>query len=219
MPVRPLLARCGLALLVLLGAVLAAVGGVSLGDVGLTIVALAAVVAACLGAGVAREGESPDPRQAAVDAAWRAAVGTVAALLLLSGCAVLVGAALTALAVAVVLGLLLIRWALRAARADRQETATATVTAMPRPGSDGRWVRGLSVRALGQEWVRSSGSLARVQDPATRQELVRRRQEALDELERRDPAGFARWLDSGATVDSDPAEYVSADPAAGSEAA
>jgi hypothetical protein len=37
---------------------------------------------------------------------------------------------------------------------------------------------------------------------------VRRRQEALDELERRDPAGFARWLASGATVDDDPTLYV-----------
>ena len=217
MPVRPLLARCALALLVLLGAVLAAVGGVSLGGAGLIAVVLVAVVAACLGAGIAREGDAADPRQAAVDAAWRTALGTVAVLLLLSGCAVVVGAALTALATACVLGLLLLRWALRSARADR--SATGSVTAMPLDGGDGRWVRALSVQALGQEWVRSSAALPRVRDPFTRQELVRRRQEALDELERRDPAGFARWLAGGATVDSDPAEHISGDPAAGSEAA
>jgi hypothetical protein len=216
-PLRPLLARCGFALLVLLGAVLAAVGGVSLGGAGLIAVALVAVVAACLGAGIARENGGPDPRQASVDAAWRTAVGTVAALLLISGCVVLVGAALTVLATACVLGLLLLRWAFRSARADHQ--AAASVTAMPLPGSDRRWVRALTVQALGQEWVRSSAALARVRDPSTRQELVRRRQEALDELERRDPAGFARWLAGGATVDSDPAEHISGDPAAGSEAA
>jgi len=212
-PVRLLLARCGLALLVLLGTLLAAVGGISLGGAGLIAVALAAGVAACLGAGIAREGD--DPRRAPVDTAWRTAVGTVAALLLLSGCVVLAGAAVSGLAVVSVLGLLLARWALRAARVDPQ----AGVTGMPLAGGDGRWVRALSVQALGREWVRSSAALARVRDPFTRQELVRRRQEALDELERRDPAGFARWLEGGATVDSDPAEYVSGDPAAGSEAA
>ncbi|TWH75631.1 hypothetical protein JD78_04194 [Modestobacter roseus] len=72
---------------------------------------------------------------------------------------------------------------------------------------------------LGREWVRTSAALGQVREPRARQELVRRRQEALDELERRDPAGFARWLAEGATADSDPAVYVSGDPAAGSDAA
>ena len=215
MPVRPLPARCGLALLVLLGAVLAAVGGISLGGAGLIGVALAAVVAGCLGAGIAREGDHLG--RSPVDAAWRTAVGTVAVLLLLSGCVVLAGGAVTGLVVVSVLALLLARWALRAARAEAWAPAMGTGT--PPAGGDGRWVRGLSVQELGREWVRSSAALAGARDLLTRQELVRRRQEALDELERRDPAGFARWLEGGATVDSDPAEYVSGDPAAGSEAA
>ena len=124
----------------------------------------------------------------------------------------LAGAAVTALAAVSVLGLLLVRWAVRAARADRATTASW-------PGETRPPVSVMSVPALGEEWVRSSAELARVRDPRTRQELVRRRQEALDELERRDPAGFTRWLEDGATVDSDPAAYVSGDPAAGSEAA
>ena len=212
---RPVLARCGLTLLLLLAAVLAAVGGVSLGGAGLVAVALAAVVAACLGAGIAREGGPQAPRRTVVDAAWRAAVGTVAALLLLSGCVVLAGAAVTALAVVSVLGLLLVRWAVRAARADRAAAPAPSWPGERRPAP----VSGMSVPALGEEWVRSSAELARVRDLRTRQELVRRRQEALDELERRDPAGFTRWLEDGATVDSDPAAYVSGGPAAGSEAA
>ena len=213
MPVRPLLARCGLTLLVLPGAVLLAVGGVSLGGAGLGAVALAAVVAAGLGAGIARESGAHVPRRAVVDAAWRAAVGTVAALLLLSGCVVLAGAAVTALAVVVALGVLLVRWAVRAARADGAASAAASW-----PGA-GRPVSVMSVPALGEEWVRSSAALARAEDPAARQALVRRREEALDELERRDPAGFGRWLADGATVDSDPAAYVSGDPATGPQAA
>jgi hypothetical protein len=214
--VPSVLARCGLTLVVLLGAVVAAVGGVSLGGAGLGAVALAAVVAAGLAAGIAREGAAQDPRQAVLDAVWRAAVGTVAALLLLSGSVVLAGPALTALAVVVALGLLLVRWAVRAARADR---AAAPAVSGPVAGRPAVPVSAMSVPALGEEWVRSSAELDRVRDPRTRQELVRRRQEALDELERRDPAGFGRWLDDGATVDSDPAAYVSGDPAAGSEAA
>ena len=46
-----------------------------------------------------------------------------------------------------------------------------------------------------------------------------RRQEALDELERRDPAGFARWLAAGPTLSSDPAGYVRGGPLRGDPAA
>jgi hypothetical protein len=215
-PVRALLARSALALLVLLGAVLTAVGGIALGGSGLVAVVLAAVVTACVGAGIAREGGSPEPRQAAVDAAWRTAAGTVAVLLVLSGCTVLAGGAVTALLAGCALGALLFRWALRSARTDRSGRGAAVV---PLAAPDGRPLGALSVEALGREWLRTSAALARAGAPVARQALVARREEALDELERRDPAGFARWLAEDATVDSDPARYVSGDPAAGHDAA
>jgi hypothetical protein len=221
-PVRALLARSALVLLVLLGAALAAVGGLSLGGSGLVAVVLAAVVTACLGAGIAREGGSPEPRQAAVDAAWRTAAGTVAVLLVLSGCTVLAGGAVTALLAGCALGALLSRWALRSARTERSGRGAAVV---PLAGLDCRPVGALSVEALGREWLRTSAALAQAGGPVAgqaliaRQTLGARREEALDELERRDPAGFARWLAEGATVDSDPARYVSGDPAAGYDAA
>ena len=221
MPFRALLVRAPLALLVLLASVLAAVGGVSLGGSGLVAVALAAVVTGCLGAGIARDGDSADPRQAAVDAAWRTAVATVAVLLVLSGCVVVAGGAVTTLLAGFVLGGLLVRWALRSARADRLPTAAVVPLPLPLPlpATDAGWVRRLSVEALGREWLRTSAALTQVQGAGARQALVERRREALDELERRDPAGFARWLAAGATVDSDPARYVSGDPAAGYDAA
>ncbi|MBB3676738.1 hypothetical protein FHX36_002473 [Modestobacter versicolor] len=219
MPVRALV-RSVLALLVLLAAALAAVGGVSLGGSGMVAVALAAVVTGCLGAGIARDGDSPHPRQAAVDAAWRTAVGTVAVLLVLSGCAVLTGAAVTAVVAGVGLCSALAWWALRAVRSDRRP---AGATVVPLTTAGGRPVESLSVEDLGREWLRTSAALAQVRGPLVRQALAERRREALDELERRDPAGFARWLAEGATVDSDPARYVSGDvsgdPAAGSDAA
>ena len=216
MPARALLTRSALVLLLAVAAALAAVGGASLGGSGLVAVALVAVVTACLGAGIAREGDSPQLRQAAVDSAWRTAGGTAAALLVLSGCVVVAGGAVTALLTGCVLGGLLVRWALRSVRTSR--TARGAVV-LPLPGTAPGWARGLSVEALGREWLRTSAELARQPGPVARQALVERRRDALDELERRDPAGFARWLAGGATVDSDPARYVSGDPAAGSDAA
>jgi hypothetical protein len=192
------------------------VGGVSVGGSGLVAMALAAVVTSCLAAGIARDGDSPSPRQAAVDAAWRTGVATIAVLLVISGCAVLAGGAVTAVFVGCALAGLLARWVLRSAHTGRR---SGLATVVPIADANGRPVRTLSVEALGREWLRTSAALAQTRGPLARQALVDRRQEALDELERRDPVGFARWLAEGATVDSDPARYVSGDPATGYDAA
>jgi hypothetical protein len=72
-------------------------------------------------------------------------------------------------------------------------------------------VAALSTRALGQEWVRTTAALAGRLSPAARASLVGRREEALDELERRDSDGFARWLVAG--PGSDPADFVRDGPA------
>jgi hypothetical protein len=189
---------------------------VSLGGSGLVAVGLAAVVTGCLGAGIARDGDSPDRRQAAVDAGWRTAVGTVAVLLVVTGCVVVAGGAVAALLAGFALGGVLVRRALRSLRTDRRVSGAVVV---PLPGTDAGWVRGLSVEALGREWLRTSTALTQVRGPMARHALVERRRQALDELERRDPAGFARWLAEAATVDSDPARYVSGDPTAGYDAA
>jgi hypothetical protein len=66
----------------------------------------------------------------------------------------------------------------------------------------------LPTSVLGSEWLRTTSALACRVEPAARQEIIRRRQETLDELERRDPADFARWLADGAASDSDPATFV-----------
>jgi hypothetical protein len=44
-----------------------------------------------------------------------------------------------------------------------------------------------------------------------RASIVRRRQETLDELERRDPVGFARWMAGGPAPASNPALFVHGD--------
>lgn len=236
---RRVLTRIGLALLFGLGAVLAAIGAAALGGAGLIAVVLAAVVGACVAVGVARESVPARPPNQVAEAGWRAAAGTVGVLLVLNGSAVAAGGVVTTLLVGCGLAWLVVRWLLSSGRRNREPWSTprpatglADVVPLPPggPGSGmsvagsgtvgpGAWAHTMSVAALGREWVRTSAALGQVREPRARQELVRRRQEALDELERRDPAGFARWLAEGATVDSDPAAYVSGDPAAGSDAA
>lgn len=58
-------------------------------------------------------------------------------------------------------------------------------------------------------WRRSYCQLQRATDEPTRRRLIRARQACLDELERRDRPGFARWLDSGAHPGGDPSRYLS----------
>jgi hypothetical protein len=58
-------------------------------------------------------------------------------------------------------------------------------------------------------WRRSYFQLQRAADEHTRQQIIRARQECLDELERRDRAGFARWLASGARAGGDPRRFLS----------
>ncbi len=87
----------------------------------------------------------------------------------------------------------------------------------PLPGA-ATGLAGLSTGALGREWLRTAAALESAGGAEARSQLVQWRREALDELERRDPAGFARWLAAGATVDSDPAQYVRGDSSAGSGA-
>jgi antibiotic biosynthesis monooxygenase (ABM) superfamily enzyme len=66
--------------------------------------------------------------------------------------------------------------------------------------------------------VTTSAALATSLDPRSRAAIVRRREAVLDELERRDPAGFARWLASGPLSATDPSRFLRAD-AAGTDAA
>jgi hypothetical protein len=95
--------------------------------------------------------------------------------------------------------------------------AAAPVAAPPGPpeGAVLPPVRSMTNESLGWEWMRTAGALGVPLGPATREHVVRRRREVLDELERRDPDGVARWLADGGSTGSDPASYVRQDPAAG----
>lgn len=66
----------------------------------------------------------------------------------------------------------------------------------------------LSTPGLCLAWRRSYLALLDAPPGPSRDELVRVRECLLDELERRDHAGFTRWLEAGARAGSDPTRYL-----------
>lgn len=224
MPTRAPLLRLLLGVLLAAGGVLVVIGGLALWGPGLVGVGVAGGVSAALAAGVTRESFGRT-RAAALGAAWQAAAWTVAGILAVAGVNAVAGAVvatiltLTAVVVGAGLAVHLVRQRKRGpvdgGAPVRAARATAGVAPLPP-------VSALTTAALGQEWLRSTAALARRLPPSARAAIVRRRQEALDELERRDPLGFARWIAAGPVPGSDPAVFVRRDvrgEAAGTDAA
>ena len=202
MPVRGPLARVLLWCGALGGGALGVVGGLSLRAPGLVAVGLAGTLAACAAVGIARDSGDRDRRSVA-EAAVQAASWTVGGLFVLAGIAVLAGGGLAVL----VVGAAFAGWLVRAALRGRPAGPPSG------PVGAGRLpVSMLSTSALGHEWLTTTAAMVGPLEPAARQFLVGRREETLDELERRDPEGFARWLAVGPTRGSDPSEYVRGGP-------
>jgi len=226
-PIRGPLGRSLLGLGIACGGFLVVAGGVVLWGPGLVAVGVAGGVSAALASGVVRESQSKDRRKVA-ETACLAGAATVGALLLIAGVAAVAGGVVAALVTgaAVIAGLAV--GLVRRERRGTDRTAPAPV-AWPPPASAARQaqplppVAALPTSALGREWLRSTVALGTRLQPAARAAIVRRRQETLDELERRDPDGFARWLAGGPAAGSDPAQFVTGDvrgdQAAGTDAA
>jgi hypothetical protein len=221
---RPLLVT-GLAV----AGLVALVGGLALRGPGLVAVGVAGALAACLGWGTAREATGPSSRSN-TEAAVLAAAWTVGVLLVLTGTSVLVGGVAAALLAGAGAVTALVVWVVRTP-ADEVAGAPSTArrgAAVPRPqpavpARDLPPVGALSTEELGHEWLESSSALTGRLDPAARAALVLRRQQTLDELERRDPGGFLRWLSTGSADDRDPSDFVrgrtAGESAAGTDAA
>jgi hypothetical protein len=196
----------------LCGAVVIAASAVVLNGAASLLVGGAAAVVAGAAAGATDGG-----RAAAADAAWKAAAFTVTAIVLVSGLGVLAGGAVAAIAglgfaVATAVVLLLRARPVRMAWSERHGPQALWPDRSPVPVSQ------LPTSALASEWRRTTVALADQLDPRTRQALVQRRREVLDELERRDPIGFSRWLAVGARPASDPTEFMPDDGANGTDA-
>ena len=176
-------------------------------------------------------GTRDDGRAAARAAAWKAAGSTVAIIMVVAGVVVLAGGAVAALVsvlTAAAWGAVWLRRVRRARPAGRDgcdraprrgEASAAPLSLADRLDCSPTPVSLLPISGLGSEWARTTAALASRLEPAARQVVVRRRQEVLDELERRDPDGFAHWLAAGAATDSDPATFVRDDWTTGSDAA
>ena len=210
----------------------AVVGGLALRGPGLVAVGVAGVLAACLGWGTAREATGPS-RRSDIETAVLAAGWTVGVLLVLTGTSVLAGGVAAALLAGAGAVAALVVWVVRTPE-DQVTPATATAYgdiagAAARPAILRREyssamrslppVGSLSTEELGNEWLETSAALAGPLDPAARSALVARRQQALDELERRDPEGFLRWLTTAPVPDRDPSDFVRRRPIADDSAA
>jgi hypothetical protein len=213
------------------GGALAVVGGLAVRGDGLVAVGLAATLAACTAAGIAREAPATTRGSAAEAAVW-AAGGPAGVLLVVVGLSAVAGG----VAAGVAVGIAFVAVAIRLIRGRRPRSAPGAATTPQRPVT-GEVVRlpvtqhparreasagaghllppvsTLTTRALGDEWVRTTAELAGWLSPAARASLVSRREEVLDELERRDPDGFGLWLAAGPAGGSDPAEFVRGGPA------
>jgi hypothetical protein len=220
-PVARILIGFGL----LCGVVIALASSVVLHGAGLVAVVVVAGLVACV------VFSTWDDRRAARGAAWKAAGSTVATIMLVVGVGVLAGgAAATLFSVlamatggAVWLGRGL--WARSTGRSGR-DRAPAAAAAPVAPLALAGWLDGssspvslLPISGLGSEWSRTTAALACGLEPTARLAVVRRRQEVLDELERRDPAGFESWLVAGAATNSDPASFLRSGRATGTDAA
>lgn len=207
---------------------LAVVGGLALGGPGLVGTGLAAVLGGCTAAGIARETPG-HTRGSALEAAVWAAGWIAGVILVVSGIATVAGGAVAAFVVVAGLAVAVVRLVRRqrlqaGTTGQRGPARAADVLRLPVSppvvptgplGGDLRPVPVMtsSTRALGDEWLRTTAALAGRLTPAVRVSLVERREEVLDELERRDPAGFSRWLAAGPGRRSDPADFVRGGPA------
>jgi hypothetical protein len=188
---------------------------------GVLVIVLLAVAGAAATGYLAQDGG----RAAALEAAWKAAAATAAVIVLVTGLVVLAGGT----GAAVVIGLATVtggvRWALTTwlpRRAGARISDPGPGTVFPALAPAPAWqppVSGLPTSDLGSEWLRTTWALSRQVGPGERQDIIRRRQETLDELERRDPDGFARWLAGGPAAGSDPAVFVRGEPTTDRDAA
>ncbi len=85
---------------------------------------------------------------------------------------------------------------------------SAARAAPPRLPVDEAPLRGLSNAQLSRAWKRSYAELAAARDAVTLARLCAVRRQQLDEIERRDPTGFGRWINSGYWVRGDSAPFL-----------
>lgn len=179
---------------------------------GPTVVVLTVLAFVAGGVGVAAWTREHPSR--ASGAPWRTvaayAAGAGVGMLALAGLVVAAGVGvLTAAPALIVLAVWLRRrrtpQASARTSAQAPAAATASTTApMPMPVP----LTALTNGELARRWQSSYVDLAKVRDGAGLERLCVERRRQLDEIERRDPAGFGRWIRSGYWVRGDSAPFL-----------
>jgi hypothetical protein len=231
-PIRAPLPRVLMWAVVVLCGIVAVVGGLALRGQEVIAIGIAGALAGCMAAGIVRESPAGSRTWSALEAAASVGAMTVGVLLVVAGIAALAGGLVAALTAGGVLLVVLVARLARgrgpAVRSTADRTGATRHPSAQEPARHGAPaglssllppVAVLTTAELSEEWTRTSAILAGRLDAAARASLVARREEALDELERRDPPGFARWLAAGPTHSSDPAGYVQGGPLRGDPAA
>jgi hypothetical protein len=141
-------------------------------------------------------------------------IGTIAGIYVAIGVIVLLGAALGALLLAAAVAVAVV-----AHRVLRGRRTAAASEAPPDPAlpTDSRQRRPAllpddaataTTSQLCRAWRVSYLILENTRDPVRLAEVAAIRRAYLDELDRRDPGGFRRWLEDGARAAGDPARYI-----------
>jgi hypothetical protein len=194
----------------------------------------AALCGAFVGVLVSLRDRGPGDAAAGRRAGLVAGAGTTGGLLALIGLVVLLGAAAgTLLLLAlVVVGLVWTRRRTRSAaaapgdpRAARPRGATsgddpsprgrAPQVAEPAPGTPSPDPADLTAPQLCAVWQRTYFALLDLPVGASREAVADLRGRLLDEMERRDPDGFARWLEAGPRAGSNPGPFLMIPPTQG----
>ncbi|WP_410611901.1 hypothetical protein [Amycolatopsis sp. lyj-109] len=211
---RRTVARVAGMLLAVPGGVLAMIGAMNSSAaalVGWSLVGAGAGVLVAVGAPRLRRGRQVGVSGPDVPTGVAATAAFIAAYLVITGLLAAFGGGLTA-AVLILLAIA----GLRAGHRDRpglrdrpaagpnahDVLALATLPASSVPVAE------MATEDLCVAWRRSYFLLFIATDDPAHQLVVQRRQDFLDEIERRDRPGFLRWLDSGAKAGGDPAPYL-----------
>ncbi len=189
------------------GVVLGAVGAVSVPFAVPMCIALGATVGlgvACVVGDVTTVSGSPTRY------GWRrsvvAGIGTTAGLLILLGLIAQLGPAAGTVVVALVC--LAVLWSLLRGRRRGAPTRRDVANRPPGAVAAAPDLADASTAGLCVTWQRTYFAMLDLPAGPRRVDLVEVRRQLLDELERRDPDGFGRWLETGAGANSDPSRYL-----------
>jgi hypothetical protein len=207
-------ARVAGMLLVVPGCVLAMIGARNTSVdalIGWSLVGAGAGVLVAVGAPRLRRGRQVGVSGPDVPTGVAAAAAFIAAYLVIAGLLAAFGGGLT-VAVLILLAMAGLRAGHRDRPGFRDVPAAApnphdVLASATLPASSVR-LADMATEDLCVAWRRSYFLLFVTTDDSAHQLVVQRRQDFLDEIERRDRRGFLRWLDSGAKAGSDPAPYL-----------